>query len=160
MDIYQQSNVSFLLFNMLSRLVIAFLSRSKCLLISWLQSLSTLSFWSLLYRPHFNTMSQDRTIVKTKCLFSSVQLLSRVWLSVTPWIAARQASLFITNSRSSLKLMSIESVMPSSHLILCRPLLFLPPIPPSRMPWSSFSECWALSQLFHSPLSLNTLKVI
>ena len=51
--------------------------------------------------------------------------------SVTPWIAARQAFLSITNSRSSLKLTSIESVMPSSHLILCRPLLLLPPVPPS-----------------------------
>ena len=51
--------------------------------------------------------------------------------SATPWIAARQALLSITNSRSSLKLMSIESVMPSSHLILCRTLLLLPPIPPS-----------------------------
>ena len=63
--------------------------------------------------------------------FSSVQSLSRVWLFVTPWIAACQASLFITNSWSSLKLMPIKSVMPSSHLILCRPLLFLPQIPPS-----------------------------
>ena len=63
--------------------------------------------------------------------FSSVQSLSRVWLLATPWIAACQASLSITNTRRSLKLMSIESVMPSSHLILCRTLLFLPPIPPS-----------------------------
>ena len=63
--------------------------------------------------------------------FSSVQLLSRVWLFATPWIAARQASLSITNSRSSHRLTSIESVIPSSHLILCRPLLLLPPIPPS-----------------------------
>ena len=62
---------------------------------------------------------------------SSVQSLSRVWLFATPWIEARQASLSITNSRSLLKLMSIESVMPSSHLILCRPLLLLSPIPPS-----------------------------
>ena len=62
--------------------------------------------------------------------FSSVQLLSHVRLFVTPWIAAHQASLSITISRSSLKLMSIESMMPSSHLILCRPLL-LPPVPPS-----------------------------
>ena len=59
--------------------------------------------------------------------WSSVPLLSRVWLSVTPWIAACQASLSITNSQSLLKLMSIESVMPSNHLILCHPLL-LPPI--------------------------------
>ena len=60
--------------------------------------------------------------------FSSVQSLSRVWLFATPWVAACQASLSITNSRSSLKLMSIESVMPSSHLILCCPLLLLPSI--------------------------------
>ena len=66
-----------------------------------------------------------------KFIISSVQLLSRVRLFVTPWIAARQACLSITNSRSSLRLMSIESVMPSSYLILCRPLLLLPPIPPS-----------------------------
>ena len=63
--------------------------------------------------------------------FSSVQSLSHVQLFATPWTAARQASLSITNSRSLPKLMCIESVMPSSHLILCCPLLFLPPIPPS-----------------------------
>ena len=57
--------------------------------------------------------------------------LSRVRLFATPCIAARQASLSITNSRSSLRLTSIESVMPSSHLILCHPLLLLPPLPPS-----------------------------
>ena len=62
---------------------------------------------------------------------SSVQSLSHVQLFATPWIAACQDSLSITNSWSSLKLTSIESVMPSSHLILCRPLLLLPPIPPS-----------------------------
>ena len=61
----------------------------------------------------------------------SVQSLSRVRLFATPWTAARQASLSITNSQSLLKLMSIESVMPSSHFIFCRPLLLLPPIPPS-----------------------------
>ena len=60
-------------------------------------------------------------------------------LFATPWIAARQASLSITNSRSSLRLTSIESVMPSSHLILCRPLLLLPPIPPSIRVFSSES---------------------
>ena len=69
--------------------------------------------------------------------FSSV--LSRVRLFATPWIAARQASLSITNSRSSLRLMSIESVMPSSHLILCRPLLLLPPVPPSIRVFSNES---------------------
>ena len=60
--------------------------------------------------------------------FSSVQLLSPVWLPVTPWTAALQASLSITNSQSLPKIMSIESVMPSSHLILCRPLLLLPSV--------------------------------
>ena len=84
-------------------------------------------------------------------LFSSVQLFSHVQLFATPWITARHASLSITNSRSSLKLTSIESVMPSSHLILCCPLL-LPPIPPSikvfsnestlRMRWP---EYWSFS---------------
>ena len=71
--------------------------------------------------------------------FSSVQSLSCVWLFATPWIAARQASLSFTNSRSSLKLMSIESVMPTSHLILCRPLILLPPIPPSIRVFSNES---------------------
>ena len=71
--------------------------------------------------------------------FSSVQSLSRVQLFTIPWIAARQASLSITNSQSSLKLTSIESVMPSSHLILCCPLLLLPPIPPSIRVFSNES---------------------
>ena len=87
-----------------------------------------------------------------KIKISSVQSLSRVWLLATPWIAARQASLSITNSQSSLTLMSIELVMPSSHLILCHPLLLLPPIPPSirvfsnqsavRMRWPKY---WSFS---------------
>ena len=67
----------------------------------------------------------------TPIQFSSVQSLSCVRLFVTPWIAARQASLSITIFQSSLKLTSIKLVMPSSHLILCCPLLLLPPIPPS-----------------------------
>ena len=71
--------------------------------------------------------------------FSSVQSLSRVRLFATPWIAARQTSLSITNSQSSLRLESIESVMPSSHLILCCPLLLLPPIPPSIRVFSNDS---------------------
>ena len=72
---------------------------------------------------------------------SSVQLLSHVWLFETPAIAARQASLSITNSQSSLKLMSIESVMPSSHLILYRPLFPLPSILPA-------SESFPMRQFF------------
>ena len=71
--------------------------------------------------------------------FSSVQSLSRVRLFETPWIAAHQASLSITNSRSSLKLTSIESVMPSNHLILCCPLLLLPLIFPSIRVFSNES---------------------
>ena len=71
--------------------------------------------------------------------FRSSQLLSCVRLFATPWIAARQASLFITNSRSSLRLTSIERVMPSSHLILCHPFLLLPPIPPSIRVFSNES---------------------
>jgi len=82
----------------------------------------------------------------------SDQSLSRVQLFATPWIAALEASLSITNSRSSLRLTSIESVMPSSYLILCRPLLLLPPIPPNirvfsnestlRMRWPKY---WSFS---------------
>ena len=83
---------------------------------------------------------------------SSVQSLSRLWLFPTPWIAARQASLSIIISWSSLRLTSIEFVMPSSHLILCHPLLLLPPIPPSirvfsneltlRMRWPKY---WSIN---------------
>ena len=80
-------------------------------------------------------------IDKNSSQFSSVQSLSRIWLFVTPWIAARQASLSITNSQSSLRLTSIELVMPSSHLILCRPPLLLPPSHPA-------SESFPMSQLF------------
>ena len=84
--------------------------------------------------------------------FSSVQLFSRVRLFAIPWTTARQASMSITNSRSSPKIKSIESVMPSSHLIFCRPLLLLLPIPPSirvscnestlRMRWPKY---WSFS---------------
>ena len=93
--------------------------------------------------------------------FSSVQLLSHVHLFATPWIAARQASLPITNSRSLLKLMSIESVMPSNHLILCRPLLLLPSIFSSIRVFSNESalhirwpKYWSFS--FNIVLPMNT----
>ena len=85
-------------------------------------------------------------------LFSSVQLLSHVWLFASPWTAAHKASLSFTNSRSLHKLMSIELVMPSNHLILCHPLLLLPSIYPSirvfsnesalRMRWPKY---WSFS---------------
>ena len=97
-------------------------------------------------------LSEANSYLYTVFFFSSVQSLSRVWLFATPWIAAPQASLSITNSRSSLKLMSIELVMPSSYLILCCPLLLWPPIPPSirvlskestlRMRWPKY---WSFS---------------
>ena len=109
-----------LLFNILSRLVITFLPRSKRLLISWLQSPSAV-------------------ILESPKIFSSIQSLSRVGLFVTPWTTARQASLSITNCWNLPKPMSIESVIPFNHLILCRPLLLLPSIPPSIMVFSNDS---------------------
>ena len=84
----------------------------------------------------------DTVMVDMCHQFSSVQSLSCVRLFVTPWTTAHQTSLSITNSRSPLRLTSIESVMPSSHLILCRPLLLLPSIPPniSLFQWVSSSH--------------------
>jgi len=78
-------------------------------------------------------------LVHLSVQFSSVQLLSCVWLFSTPWTAAHQASLAINNSWSPLKLMSIESVMPTNHLILCHPFLLLPSIFPSIRVFSSES---------------------
>ena len=104
----------------------------------WIQILFRSSFLNIYYSPSVQ--------------FSSVQSLSHVWLFATPWITARQAPLFITISRSSLRLTSIESVMPSSHLILSHPLFLLPQIPPSirifsnesalRIRWSKY---WSFS---------------
>ena len=92
--------------------------------------------------------------------FSSVQLLTHVRLFVTPWIAAHQASLSITNSRSSLRLTSIESVMPSSHLILCRPLLLLPSIPPSIRVFSNESTlCIRWAKYWSFSLSISPSNV-
>ena len=99
---------------------------------------------------HASFFKVDRNLMSSSCLntlyiiwtllqFSSVQSLSHVRLFATPWITAHQASLSITNSQSPLKLMSIESVMPSSHPILCRPLLLLPPILPSIRVFSNES---------------------
>ena len=107
----------------------------------------------LVWLPQKKSLEKNSSNIFRKWYqFSSVQSLSRVRLFATPWIAARQASLSITNSRSSLRLTSIESGMPSSHLILCRPLLLLPPIPPSirvfsnestlRMRWPKY---WSFS---------------
>ena len=117
------------------------------------------NLWGHLFGSNSKLFLYVRTLKITSPLenahysqFSSVQLLSRVRLFATPWIAAHQASLSITNSRSSPKLLSIESVMPSSHLILCCPLFLLPPIAPSirvfsnestlRMRWPKY---WSFS---------------
>ena len=96
-------------------------------------------------------MKKQNCIMK-RLQFSSVQLLSRVRLFATSWIAARQASLSITNSQSSPRLTPIESVMPSSHLLLCHPLLLLPPTSPSIRVFSNestlhmrWSQYWSFS---------------
>ena len=111
---------------------------------------------------HWATRDRPQTTeASDKPQFSSVQSLSRVRLFVTPWIAARQAALSITNSQSLPKIMLIKLVVPSSHLILCHPLLLLPPIPPSirvfsnestlRMRWPKY---WSFN--LASVLPMNT----
>ena len=111
----------------------------------------------IVFWPWWVIFACGKSAQNTCSFLSSVQSLSRVWLFATPWISARQASLSITNSQSLPKLMPIESVMPSSHLILCRPLLLLPPIPPSirvfsnestlRMRWPSIGVSASVSVL-------------
>ena len=95
------------------------------------------------YIPRSNWSSAlnltDKILLNNVVQFSSVQSLSCVWLFATPWTAARQASLSITNSQSLLKLMSIEWVMPSNRLILCHPLLLPPLIFPSIRVFSNES---------------------
>ena len=109
--------------------------------IAWVSSCAVYkSRWHPLLRLQHEWYSLGKYRAKPASVqFSSVQPLSRVRLFVTPWIAACQASLSITNSQSSPKLMPIESVMPSSHLIFCRPLLLLPPILPSIRVFSNKS---------------------
>jgi len=93
--------------------------------------------WRIIALQNFDVFYQTSTWISHQ--FSSIQYLSHVQLFATPWIIAHQASLSFTSSRNSFKLMSIESVMPSSHLILCYSLLLLPPIPPSIRVFSSES---------------------
>ena len=91
----------------------------------------------LLKRQHIAKAQLPGILFMLTICVSSVQSLSHVWLFVTPWTAAHQASLSITNSQSWLKFMSIESVMPSNYLILCRLLLLLPSIFPSNRVFSN-----------------------
>ena len=118
--------------------------------------------WQGIYFPHVSDekIKAQKTLVN--CLrFSSVKSLSRVWLFATPWIAAHQASLSITSSRSSLRLTSIESVMPSSHLILCRPLLLLPSIFPSiRVFYNESALCIRWPKYWSFSFSISPSKEI
>ena len=117
-----------------------FLSRLQLRLsLSTVSSLQPLSPWHPTGIEWELNTSKVNYLFPTSIQFNSVQSLSRVRLFATPWISALQASPSITNSQSSLKFMPIELVMPSSHLILCRPLLLLPPIPPSIRVFSNES---------------------
>ena len=118
--------------------------RSKPVLVPQTDGLlgsAVLTMWVL--KPHCPIQIPCLPLIKRLAYIllqiRSDQSLSPVRLFATPWIAARQASLSITNSRSSLRLMSIDSVMPCSHLILCHPLLLLSPIPPSIRVFSNES---------------------
>ena len=113
-----------------------------CVLFHWFIWASLYQHYAVLIPLYFLWIFISVFIISPSVRFSSVQSFSHVWLFVTPWTAARQASLSITNSWSPPKLMSIESVMPSNHLILC-PLLLLPSIPPSI-------RVFPVSQLFSS----------
>ena len=103
------------------------------------QILKDLQEWIGFWQADIGETKREENSKWYKYQFSSVQSLSRVWLFGTPWTAARQASLSITNSQSLLKLMSIESVMPSNHHILCRPLLLPSSIFPSVRVFSTES---------------------
>ena len=109
-------------------------SQQKKLFSYWNTFLPIHKLWCLycVTKAKFHNLHlEELIIVSCNSKFSSVQLLNHGWLFATPWTAARQASLSITNSRSLLKLMSIELVMPFNHLILYCPLVFLPSIFPS-----------------------------
>ena len=113
------------------------LNRMRLEYFSWLPPYRITSDWLC-------TSTIDQYFLSRLCVLYQIrsdQSLSCVRLFATPWIAARQASLSMTNSGSSLRLTSVESAMPSSHLILCRPLLLLPPIHPSI-------RVFSMSQLF------------
>jgi len=104
---------------------------AQCYVTAWVWGELGGNWYIYIYAKSLCFPPETITILLISYQFSSVQSLSRVWLFATPWIAACQASLSNINSRSSLRLTSIESVMLSSHLILCRPFILLPPTPPS-----------------------------
>ena len=106
---------------------------------SWLQSMGSQRVRHVWNDLHTGNSNNPVVVLNAMKWFSSAQLLRRVSLSLTSWTAAHQASLSITNTWSLFKLMSIESVMPSSHLILCRPLLLPPSIFPSIRVFSNES---------------------
>ena len=110
------------------------------------------------YEIGMATLISDKIYFK-KRVFSSVQSLSRVRLFATPWTAAHQASLSITNSQSSPKLMSIELVIPSNHLILCHPLLLLPSIFPSIRVFSNESLFTSSGQSIRASASTSILPM-
>ena len=122
-------------------------------------SLSWLGMECSLQKPPFPFVySSISQCVADFIQVSSVQSLSRVLLFATPWITACQASLSITNSRSSLRLKSIESVMPSSHLILWRPLLLLPSIPPSMSLFKWVSSSHEVAKVLEFQLQHHSLQ--
>ena len=95
---------------------------------------------------HLESWNNSQSHSQGTRAFSSVHSLSHVWLFSTPWTAAHQASLSVTNTQSLLKLKSIESMMPSNHLILCHPLLLLPSIFPSIRVFSNESVLFELTK--------------
>ena len=111
------------------------LSRLQLFATPWTVTYQASQFTGFSRQEYYNGLPMDAHLFD----MVSVQSLSHVWLFAIPWIAAHQASLSITNSRSLLKLMLIESVMPSSHLTLCHPLLLLPANPPSIRVFSNES---------------------
>ena len=172
--IYFSLNSHSLPFKVLLISSVQFLSRVWFFVTPWTAarqaSLSITNSWSLLILMLIESVMPSNHLIlwvpfssrlqsfPASVQFSSVQLLCPVQLFVTPWVAACQASLSISNTQSSSKLMCIEWIMPSSHLILCRPLLLLPPIPPSirvfsiestvRMRWPQVLEFQPQHQSF------------
>ena len=129
---------------------------------TWLSNWTELNWISDLSYPTSLVLHLDKHIYITILIFtlSSVPSFSHVWLSGTPWTAARQASLCITNSQSLLKLMAIESVIPSNHLILCRPLLLLPSSFPSIRVFSNVSSSHQVAKVLEFQLQHQSFQWI